>query len=129
MISFSLFKKPKSAKKFGYQPRYYKEQTERSEEHENRIIREIMLEKSEIIEYPLDRRMRMHRAFQVARRGDDSKQNTSGSLLNTNLIRMIIILLLILLFFGYTNWGSKVFYSLLILIPIYVYSKIANKAA
>jgi len=122
-MKFLLFPKRSQPKKFGYTPRYYDEKEEQSKEREMRIRKEIAREGGEFEEDTSDLRLRMKSSFRKYRSHTNSSDSYSGGFKSTNLLRLTILLLLTILIFSYATWGSKVFYSLLLLIPAYLYFK------
>lgn len=120
MKFLSVFTKTPSHHRFNYTPRYYDPLKEEMKEREERIRRELKLDKEK---GPGDYRSRISGSFHAARKR--SKQ--SGGSLNATLLRFGIILFLVLFIMAYLQWGKVAFYGFALFIPLYFYLKLRKQ--
>jgi hypothetical protein len=106
----SLTRLPKN-KRFNFQPRYYDPIKEEIEERTSRIKQEL----GSSSEY-----YREHISSAFRRRARSEK--TSG------LLQFIFVISFVVIFFGYIYYGNKIFYTFLILIPLYIWMKRRNRS-
>jgi len=120
MKFISLFTKAPSYQRFNYSPRYYDAKKEEMKEREDRIRREIEIEKGIISNTDTaGYRGRMTGSFHAARKR--SKTASSGP--NVVMLRLGVLLFVSLFLFAFLTWGKPALYSLLIFVPIYFYFK------
>jgi len=121
-----LFGKTSNYHRFEYKPRYFDPRKEEYEAREERIRRELALEKKDDIrpnETEYDYRARMKGAFQTARRRSSSKGDES----NAAILRLAILLIIALFLFAFFQWGSKVVYGLFLVFPVWIYFRFFKK--
>lgn len=116
----SLFTKTPSNKKFGYTPRYYDQKAEERKEREDRIRREVEREQGTELAEDYRYRSRITGSFHSARK----RSNSGKGELNAILLRSGVLLFLTLFAIAYLTWGRAVLYSLLLVVPIYIYLRI-----
>jgi hypothetical protein len=115
----SLFTKTPSHHRFNYKPRFYNAEEEERKEREERIRRELELEKgivSEDAEIP--HRSRIAGAFQAAR-----KRSQKSSTPNAALMRTASLLFLVLFIIAFLQWGRPAMYLAFLIVPFYLYAK------
>ena len=118
----SLFTKAPGYKRFSYEPRFWDQKAEEMKEREERIRRELELERGQTNIENSDYQKRMRTSFRAARK----TSQTSKSNLNTALIRLAVLLFLSLFILGFLTYGTVAFYSMLIFVPVYFYFKFKN---
>ena len=106
--------------RFHYEPRHFDPDSEEAQKRERRIRRE-MGNKEDEIEEIKRYRSSIQGSF-VKRRYVDSSVNKKG-----NLRVLLIILILLGLLYGWWEFGNDVVYSLLLLVPFYVYLRLKRK--
>jgi cation transport ATPase len=120
MKFISLFTKAPNYKRFSYEPRYYDAKAEERKEREDRIRREIELERGQTRhEESSDYRKRMTGAFHSARR----RSQASPSTLQSSIIRLGVLLFMSLFIMAFLTWGKVALYGFLIFVPVYFYLK------
>jgi Flp pilus assembly protein TadB len=120
MKFISLFTKAPNYKRFSYEPRYYDAKAEERKEREERIKRELELERGQTsTEEASDYRKRMTGAFHSARR----RSQASPSTLQSSLIRFGVLLFLALFIMAFLTWGKIALYGFLLFVPVYIYLK------
>jgi hypothetical protein len=115
----SLFTKPPQYHRFNYKPRFYNPEEENRKEREERIRRELELEKgivSDGNEYL--HRSRIAGAFQAAR-----KRSKKSSTPNAALMRTASLLFLVLFIIAFLQWGRPAMYLGFLIVPFYLYAK------
>lgn len=121
MKIISLFTKAPKHKRFNYEPRFYDAKEEDRKEREERIRREIALERGQSADAgPGDHRSRMTGAFHAARR----RSSTSKETLQSSLIRLGVLLFLTLLIMAFFTWGKVALYGLFLAAPLYLYMRL-----
>ncbi|HRI78174.1 MAG TPA: hypothetical protein PLR06_01460 [Cyclobacteriaceae bacterium] len=115
----SLFTKAPNYKRFSYNPRFYDQKAEERKEREERIRREIEMERGELNGDAAGYRSRMTGSFQSARK----RSNKSQESLRSMLIRSGVLLFLTLFIMAFLTWGRVALYSLLLFVPVYFYLK------
>jgi len=100
----SLLRVPKN-KRFNFQPRYYDAIKEEIEERTERI-------KSEIGDKEF-----YHEHISQAFRRREKRDRTSG------MLQFFFVITFALIIFGYIYFGAQILYTLLILIPLYIWMK------
>ena len=120
MKFISLFTKAPNYQRFNYTPRYYDAKKEEMMEREDRIRKEIELERGIVSSEDTGAyRSRMTGSFHSARKR--SKSVSSGP--NVAMLRLAILLFISLLLFAFLTWGKPALYSLFIFVPVYFYFK------
>ncbi len=118
----SLFTKAPAYKRFSYEPRFYDQKAEERKEREERILREIELERGEQNTEAIDYRKRMKGSFQAARKLSKSPTSMSAAV-----IRLAILLFITLFLIAYMTWGKPALYSFLLFVPVYFFIKFKNR--
>jgi uncharacterized membrane protein len=113
----SLFTKTPQYQRFSYKPRFYDPQKDEMKEREERIRRELDLEKGEEDESTLHR-SRIAGSFQAARRR--SKQTTAP---NVAIMRIATMLFIALFLIAFLQWGRPAMYLAFLIVPFYLYTK------
>lgn len=106
----TLTRLPKN-KRFNFQPRYYDPVKEELQERTSRIRSE--LDESKAATY----RENISAAFRRRRRAE----RKSG------VMQFGFVIAFVLIFIGYLSFGEKIFFSFLLLIPIYIWLKIKRR--
>ena len=106
----TLTRLPKN-KRFNFQPRYYDPIKEELSERTSRIKSE--LEQSQTVTY----RENISAAFRRRRRAE----RKSG------VMQFGFVIAFVLIFIGYLSFGEKIFFSFIILIPIYIWLKLKRR--
>jgi hypothetical protein len=119
----SLFTKAPNYKRFSYEPRFYDAKAEERKDREERILREIEMERGQKSEIGTDYRRRMLGSFHSARKRSKASTDT----LNTALIRLGVLLFLALLIMAFLEWGKVALYSFFLFLPVYIYFKFRKK--
>ncbi len=119
MKFISLFTKAPAYKRFSYEPRFWDPKEEERRDREERIRREIEIERGEKLEEISDHRQRMVGSFHSARKRSKASQDT----LSSALIRLAVLLFLALFIMAFLQWGKIALYSFFLFLPVYVYFK------
>jgi hypothetical protein len=119
----SLFTKAPAYKRFSYEPRFYDQKAEERKEREERILREIELERGESSAEAVDYRKRMKGSFQAARK----LSKKSPTSMSAAVIRLAVLLFITLFLIAYMTWGKPALYSFLLFVPVYFYIKFKNR--
>jgi hypothetical protein len=106
----TLTRLPKN-RRFNFQPRYYDPIKEELSERTSRIKSE--LEQSQTSTY----RENISAAFRRRRRAE----RKSG------VMQFGFVIAFVLIFIGYLSYGEKIFFSFIILIPIYIWLKLKRR--
>jgi hypothetical protein len=123
MKFLSLFTKTPQHQRFNYIPRFYDQEKEEMAERVSRIKQEIEKEKGAISEESQTHRSRLAGAFQAARKRGSPGQ-ASG---NTVMLRLAVLLFLTMFIIGYLEYGKPALYSLILVVPFYLYLKYKHK--
>jgi len=115
----SLFTKAPNYKRFSYTPRFYDQRAEEMKEREERIRREIEMEKGGNVTEITGYRSRMAGSFNSARKRSKVSEDSRRS----SLIRSGLLLYMVLFIMAFLTWGSAALYSLLLFVPVYFYLK------
>ncbi|MDH5599431.1 MAG: hypothetical protein OEY34_09910 [Cyclobacteriaceae bacterium] len=109
--------------RFHYEPRHFNPDAEEARKRERRIRMELKLEDGE--NSASDSNTRYHSSIQ----GAFIKRRYVNSAVNkTSNIRILVIILIMLgLLYGWWEIGNDVIYSLLLLVPFYVYLRLKRK--
>ncbi len=117
----SLFTKTPQYQRFNYKPRFYDPQKEEMKEREERIRRELELEKGITSEGDQQvHRTRIAGAFQAARRRSKTNPNNPP---NAALMRTASLLFVVLFLIAYLQWGKPALYLAFLIVPFYLYAK------
>ena len=119
MKFISLFTKAPNYKRFSYTPRFYDRRAEEMKEREERIRREIEMEKGDLTKEAAGYRARMTGAFHSSRKRSKSSEDS----LRSSLIRSGLLLFMTLFIMAFLTWGSVALYSLFLFVPVYFYLK------
>ena len=116
----SIVRLPKY-KSFSYEPRHYDPIKEEIEERTERIRRE--LEAENLIEKRKDEegQAKTHSAASISFRRKERSNN------NATLLQLAIAALLGALVVGWLYYGDKVFYSLFLIFPVYIYFRFKGR--
>lgn len=115
----SLFTKTPAHHRFTYKPRFYNPEEEERKEREERIKREIELEKGIVSEgEQTGYRSRIAGSFQAAR-----KRSKSSTPPNAALMRTASILFIVLFLMAFLQWGRPAMYLAFLIVPFYLYAK------
>lgn len=118
MKIISLFTKAPSNQRFKYVPRYYDRTKDEMQEREERIKREIELERGIKQADEAGYQSRIAGSFQAARkRSKPTKQKSEV------LMRFGITLFIALFLIAFLQWGKPALYAAFLVVPIYLYSK------
>jgi Flp pilus assembly protein TadB len=117
-----LFTKTPSHKRFNYVPRHYDPQEEQRKEREERIKQELQAglrqsEPEDLTHYT----SKIKGSFQAARKRSAQKSEPSAALLRT-----VITLFIVILLWAYLQFGTVALYSLVIIVPFYLFLKLRN---
>jgi hypothetical protein len=113
----SLFTKTPQHQRFSYKPRFYDPVKEEMKEREERIRREIELEKGEANAETPAYRSRIAGSFQAARKRSKATDT------NAALMRIGSMLFLALFLIAYLQWGQPALYGAFLIVPFYLYMK------
>lgn len=115
----SLFTKTPQHQRFNYKPRFYNPAEEERKEREDRIRKELELEKGIVNDddQPIYR-SRIAGAFQAAR-----KRSQKSSTPNAALMRTASLLFLVLFIMAFLQWGRPAMYLAFLIVPFYLYAK------
>lgn len=116
----SIVRLPKY-KSFSYEPRHYDPIKEEIEERTERIRRE--LEAENLIEKREDEegQAKTHSAASISFRRKERSNN------NATLLQLAIAALLGALVVGWLYYGDKIFYSLFLIFPVYIYFRFKGR--
>ncbi len=119
----TLFNKTPNYKRFGYTPRHYDPAEEERKEREERIRRELNLEKGEKEEAEGDDihgyRTRIAGSFRTAKKTVTVQKDPSA-----NMVRLFIFLLLAVGLIAYIEYGRVALYGVaLVFVPFYLFLK------
>lgn len=116
----SLFTKTPQHKKFSYAPRFYDPREDEMKEREERIRKELKLQKEKEIfeEAQTDYRSRIAGSFKSSRRTASRQSDPSAGL-----IRLLILTILTILLIAYLQFGNAAVYGLVVIVPFYFYLK------
>ena len=117
MKFISLFTKATQYQRFSYRPRFYDAKKEEMELRESRIKKELEREsggEEDITQH----RSRIAGSFQASR-----KRSKTTSSPNTAILRSAVLLFLVLFMMAFLTWGKAALYSLILVIPVYIYMK------
>ncbi len=103
-----------SYKRFNIEPRYYDPVKEDIAERTSRIKQEI----SQLAEGQPQHGSGISGSF--------SKRNSTNYARNANILQLVIMILLITFLGGYLLYGNYVFYTLLLIIPLYFFVRLRN---
>ena len=106
----TLSRLPKN-KRFNFQPRYYDPIKEEIEERTSRIKGEINQETSDAY------RENISAAFRRRSRAEKK----------SGVMQFAFVILFLLIFIGYLTFGEKIFFSFLLLIPVYIWLKLKRR--
>jgi hypothetical protein len=120
MKFLSLFTKTPQHQRFNYIPRFYDPQKEELAERVSRIKQEIEKEKG-IQNEPY--RSRLSGAFQAARK----RSNPASASGNTTMLRLAVLLFLTMFIIGYLEYGNPALFSLILMVPFYLYLRYKNR--
>ncbi|MBS1545501.1 MAG: hypothetical protein JST14_17825 [Bacteroidetes bacterium] len=120
MKFISLFNKTPNHKRFSFQPRYYDAAEEERREREERIKREIARERGEATEDVPGYRARIKGSFHSSRK----RSKSEGSTKSAALLRLGVLLFVTLFVMAFITWGKPALYSLVLIVPLYLYAKL-----
>jgi hypothetical protein len=124
MKFLSVFTKAPKHQRFNYNPRFYDPTKEEMEDRESRIKIEIARERGTLKPEDLSGyRGRISGAFQAARKRNTPV--TTGS--NPTMLRLGILLFMTVFIIAYLEFGQPALYSLILVVPIYLYLKFKSK--
>jgi hypothetical protein len=124
MKIISLFTKAPKHQRFNYTPRFYDPLKEEMEERESRIRLEIARGKGEVTPEDLTgHHRRISGAFQTARK----RSNPVSGGTNATMLRLGILLFLAVFIIAFLEFGRPVLYSLILIVPFYLYLKFKSK--
>jgi hypothetical protein len=106
----TLSRLPKN-KRFNFQPRYYDPIKEEIEERTSRIKSEMDVNTSEAY------RENISAAFRRRSRAEKK----------SGVMQFAFVILFLLIFIGYLTFGEKIFFSFLLLIPVYIWLKLKRR--
>jgi hypothetical protein len=119
----TLFNKTPKYKRFDYAPRHYDPVEDERKEREERIRRELSLEKDNKEETEQDDthgyRSRITGSFRTAKKTATVQRDPSASM-----IRLVILMVLTVGVIGYIQYGNVALYGVaLVFVPFYLYLK------
>ncbi|MBI3220435.1 MAG: hypothetical protein HYZ44_13055 [Bacteroidetes bacterium] len=120
MKIISLFTKAPQHQRFSYRPRYYDPKKEEMQEREERIRRELELERGAHAEAG-DYRKRIAGSFQAARKRSKPSAEKSAVIM-----RFGVLLFMTLLLMAMFTWGKDALYAGFLIVPFYLYMKFKN---
>jgi hypothetical protein len=124
MKFLSVFTKAPKHQRFNYSPRFYDPLKEELEERESRIKLEIAREKGTLKPEDLNGyRGRISGAFQTARK----RSNPVSAGTSATMLRLGIFLFLTIFIIAFLEFGRPALYSLLLVVPLYLYLKFKSK--
>ena len=106
----TLSRLPKN-KRFNFQPRYYDPIKEEIEERTSRIKSEMDVTTSDAY------RENISAAFRRRSRAEKK----------SGVMQFAFVILFLLIFIGYLTFGEKIFFSFLLLIPVYIWLKLKRR--
>lgn len=106
----TLSRLPKN-KRFNFQPRYYDPIKEEIEERTSRIKSEMDVNTSDAY------RENISAAFRRRSRAEKK----------SGVMQFAFVILFLLIFIGYLTFGEKIFFSFLLLIPVYIWLKLKRR--
>jgi len=124
MKFLSVFTKAPKHQRFNYSPRFYDPIKEELAERESRIKLEIAREKGNLAPEDLSGyRGRISGAFQNARK----RSNPVSAGTNATMLRLGIFLFLTIFIIAFLEFGKPALYSLILVVPFYLYLKFRSK--
>lgn len=115
-----LFGRIPKHKRFHYEPRYFDAQQEERKARQSRIEMELGQQPDQD---EVDHRERMSSAFGTRRK---QRKPMSGDMKET-ILQLALILAMALLLIAWLEWGNVVFYSLLLVVPVWFYVRFLRK--
>jgi hypothetical protein len=124
MKFLSVFTKAPKHQRFNYSPRFYDPIKEELAERESRIKIELAREKGTLNPEDLSGyRGRISGAFQAARK----RSNPVSGGTNATMLRLGIFLFLTIFIIAFLEFGKPALYSLILVVPFYLYLKFKSK--
>ena len=128
MKFISLFGKTPQHRKFSFTPRFYDAQEEERRDREERIKKELSLEKEKanqpsIAEEEVDEISMQHRSLVRGSIRASRKSTTRQADPSASMLRLIILTFLALLLVAFIQFGNVALYGLLLIVPFYFFIK------